>query len=240
MEFLRHRGAADHLAALDHLHAQAGHRQIGRAGEAVMARSDDDDVGFVHVCFRMSSIVIPGRVRRCETRNLEIPGSVASHHPGMTFQSFSEDVNVSTALSDASVPGPALPAILPYALSCTPRRPCRNPAAGARRIQAGAFMSLSDPSAVTDAAFRCPQPAGAGGLHGSDLRQRVAAVLGAAAVHKNGAAAARRLAGGVVGGDGVLPVAAARRLCLCALPDAAARTACCRWRSIWCCWWSRC
>ena len=54
MEFLRHRGAADHLAALDHLHAQAGHRQIGRAGEAVMARADDDDVGFVHVRFRMS------------------------------------------------------------------------------------------------------------------------------------------------------------------------------------------
>ena len=53
MEFLGHRRAADHLAALDHLHAQAGHRQIGRAGEAVMARADDDDVGFVHVCFRV-------------------------------------------------------------------------------------------------------------------------------------------------------------------------------------------
>jgi hypothetical protein len=26
MEFLGHRGAADHLAAVDHLHAQAGHR----------------------------------------------------------------------------------------------------------------------------------------------------------------------------------------------------------------------
>ena len=52
MEFLGHRGAADHLAALDHLHAQAGHRQIGRAGEAVMAGSDDEDVGFVHVRFK--------------------------------------------------------------------------------------------------------------------------------------------------------------------------------------------
>ena len=69
-------------------------------------------------------------------------------------------------------------------------------------------------------AFRGPQPAGAGGLYGRDLRQCAAAVLGAAAVHQDGAAAARRLAGGVVGGDGVLPVAAARGLCLCALPDA--------------------
>src|SRR5882757_8853416 len=31
----------------------------------------------------------------------------------------------------------------------------------------------------------------------------------------------RRLAGGVVGGDGVFPVAAARRLCLCAFSDQA-------------------
>jgi hypothetical protein len=52
MEFLRHRGAADHLAALDNFHAQAGHREIGRAGEAVMPRTDDDNVGFVHVRFK--------------------------------------------------------------------------------------------------------------------------------------------------------------------------------------------
>ena len=70
------------------------------------------------------------------------------------------------------------------------------------------------------AAFRSAKPAGAGGLHRRDLRQRAAAVLGAAPVHQDGAAAARRLAGGVVGGDGVLPVAAARRLRLCAFPDA--------------------
>ena len=57
MEFLRHRGAADHLAALDHLHAQAGHREIGRAGEAVMPGADDDDVRLGHVRF---SIVITG------------------------------------------------------------------------------------------------------------------------------------------------------------------------------------
>ena len=52
MKFLGHRRAAGHLAALDHLHAQAGHREIGRAGEAVMPRTDDDDVCFVHVRFK--------------------------------------------------------------------------------------------------------------------------------------------------------------------------------------------
>ena len=60
MEFLRHRGAADHLAALDHLHAQPGHRQIGRAGEAVMPGADDDDVGFVHDGF-MNVLSMPER-----------------------------------------------------------------------------------------------------------------------------------------------------------------------------------
>src|ERR1700682_3039022 len=36
-------------------------------------------------------------------------------------------------------------------LHCPLRRaPCRNPAAGARRVQAGAFMTSPDPSAVTD------------------------------------------------------------------------------------------
>ena len=139
----------------------------------------------------------------------------------MTFSILSEDVNASTALSDVQVPVPALPAILPYALSCAAGDLAGIPPPAARRIQAGAFMNFSEPSAVTDQPSDCPKPAGAGGLHGSDLRQRVAAVLGAAAVHQNGAAAARRFAGGVVGGDGVLPVAAARRLCLCALPDAA-------------------
>src|SRR5437588_9771805 len=64
------------------------------------------------------------------------------------------------------------------------------------------------------------KPAGAGGLYRRHLCQRAALVLGAAAVHEDGAAPARRLAGGVVGGDGVLPVAAARWLFLCAFPDA--------------------
>ena len=56
MKFLGHRGAADHLAALDHLHAQARHREIGRAGEAVMPRPDDDDVRFVHVRFSFKKV----------------------------------------------------------------------------------------------------------------------------------------------------------------------------------------
>ena len=45
MEFLGHRRAAYHLAPLDDLDPQSGHREIGRAGEAVMACADDDDVG---------------------------------------------------------------------------------------------------------------------------------------------------------------------------------------------------
>ncbi|MGY4597643.1 hypothetical protein ACVWXL_005389 [Bradyrhizobium sp. GM22.5] len=70
------------------------------------------------------------------------------------------------------------------------------------------------------AAVIVTQPAAADGLHRRDLRQRAVAVLGAAAVHEDGPAAARRLAGGVVGGDGVLPVAAAGGLRLCAFVDA--------------------
>ena len=52
MEFLGHRRPAHDLAAVEHLHAQAGHREIGRAGEAVVPRTDDDDVRFVHVHFK--------------------------------------------------------------------------------------------------------------------------------------------------------------------------------------------
>ena len=52
MEFLGHRRAADHLAALEHLHAQAGHREIGRADQAVVAGADDDDVGILTFRFK--------------------------------------------------------------------------------------------------------------------------------------------------------------------------------------------
>src|SRR6266852_5887893 len=69
-------------------------------------------------------------------------------------------------------------------------------------------------------AVRFAKQAGAGGLHRRDLCQRAVVVFRAASVYQDGAAAARRIAGGVVGGDGVLPVAAARRLRLCACPDA--------------------
>ena len=48
MKFFRHRGAADHLAALDHLYAQSGHREIGRASEAVVPRADDDNISLSH------------------------------------------------------------------------------------------------------------------------------------------------------------------------------------------------
>ena len=56
MEFLGHRGAADHLAALDHFYAQAGHREIGGAGEAVMPRPDDDNVCLVHASFSFKKV----------------------------------------------------------------------------------------------------------------------------------------------------------------------------------------
>ena len=53
VEFLGHRRAADHAAPLDHADPQAVHRQIGGAGQAVVARANDDNVGsgFAH-CFR--------------------------------------------------------------------------------------------------------------------------------------------------------------------------------------------
>ena len=211
MEFFRHRRAADDLAAFDHLHAQAGHREIGRAGEAVMPRADDDDVGFVHVRFNEGH----SGSMRSQTRNRG-PGSALRTVPNR--RSSLADVHV--AQRQVCSFWACIARNVAYALSC--RRQLAGSAAGARRVQAGAFMSLSDPSAVTDA-IPCPEPAGAGGLYRGDLRQRAAAVLGAAAVHQDGAAAARRLAGGMVGGDGVFPVAAARRLRLCAFPDEAAQ-----------------
>ena len=47
MEFLGHRGAADDAAPLEHAHLQARRREIARAGEAVVARADDDGVVFL-------------------------------------------------------------------------------------------------------------------------------------------------------------------------------------------------
>ena len=101
------------------------------------------------------------------------------------------------------------------------RRPCRKSRHRRPPVSSRSFDDFSRSVRFSGPAFRKPEPAGPGRLHRRDLRQCAAAVFGAAAVHQDGAAAARRLAGGVVGGDGVLPVAAARRLCLCAFSDAA-------------------
>ena len=70
MELLGDRGAADHLAPLEHVHAQARHREIGRAGEAVMAGADDDDVGFVHDSLEVHSEV---RFARIGPPGIEVP-----------------------------------------------------------------------------------------------------------------------------------------------------------------------
>src|SRR6185312_5290134 len=104
-------------------------------------------------------------------------------------------------------------------MPCAPLRPVRRPPGRSRSVHE--FARCRRRSACRDgAAHRRAQPPGAGGLYRGDLRQRSAAVFGAALVHQDGAAAARRLAGGVVGGDGVFPVAVARRLRLRAFPDA--------------------
>jgi len=52
VKFLGDRGAADDLAPLDDLHGEALAREIGRAGEAIMSRADDDDVRLCHVSFK--------------------------------------------------------------------------------------------------------------------------------------------------------------------------------------------
>ena len=209
MEFLRHRGAADHLAALDHLHAQAGHREIGRAGEAVMARADDDNVRLVSCQLQLQEgLMSVGSSFR------DGPKDADPESRTFRVRCFASPRN-DTCLSPHCSPCRPM-------LHCAPAGgPAGNPATGARRFPAGVFMTSPDPSVVSGPAFRKPKPAGAGRLYRRDLRQRAAAVFGAAVVHQDGAAAARRLAGGVVGGDGVLPVAAARRLCLCAFSDAA-------------------
>ena len=81
-------------------------------------------------------------------------------------------------------------------------------------------MSLSEPSAAASS----PLPGTGWCWRSTPPRSSSGAAVRSAAVHQDGVAAARRLARGVVGGDGVLPVAA-RRLCLCAsCRSAAARS----------------
>ncbi len=136
----------------------------------------------------------------------------------------SEDARIITASSDDLVSGPRIARrVAICSIGRLRRAPCRTPR---RRRPPGSSRSLHDFSRSVRGhgpAIREPKPAGADGLYRGHLCQRAAAVLGAAVVHQNGAAAARRLAGGMVGGDGVFPVAAAWRLCLRAL-------------SVWCCW----
>ena len=45
MEFLGHRRATDEVPALEHAHLQAGGREIGRADQAVVSATDDQDIG---------------------------------------------------------------------------------------------------------------------------------------------------------------------------------------------------
>src|SRR3569623_973892 len=118
--------------------------------------------------------------------------------------------------SDFSQPGTAAGPSLSVHPCCDPlvkRRSRAFPACGRLRSCHDLFVT------GRCGTVRHAQPCCARGLYRDDFHERAAAVLGTAAVHENGAAAARRLARGVVGGDGILPVAAARRLCLCACAD---------------------
>src|ERR1700722_9680956 len=122
MKFLRDRGATDHVTAVDHLHAQPGHRQIGRASEAVMPRPNDDDVGVCHGCFKKFP-VIPGH-RAAMNPNLEIPRCAIAHlrsgssdHPGMTRLLLTLPEAFISAQGEVMIlsPHPGLPAASPYA-----------------------------------------------------------------------------------------------------------------------------
>jgi hypothetical protein len=69
MELLGDRGAADDAAPFQDFDAEPGHSEIGRAGEAVMAAADDDDVvlhqpGQALVWWFRSSLQFPRRVRQ--------------------------------------------------------------------------------------------------------------------------------------------------------------------------------
>src|SRR2546421_9037968 len=71
--FLGHRGATDAFAALEHEHLAAAAREIGGAGEPVVAAADDDGVVALHARFRGGSkngfftTCAAARLRRCST-----------------------------------------------------------------------------------------------------------------------------------------------------------------------------
>jgi hypothetical protein len=48
MEFLRNRGAANHAAPFQNAHTQAGHAEIGRAGQPIVTSSDYDGIEIGH------------------------------------------------------------------------------------------------------------------------------------------------------------------------------------------------
>ncbi len=76
MEFRRHRRAAHDCAALDDFDPQAGTAEIGRAGEAVVAGADDDDVVSLH---RKSSRVrrVARRAAPCSNSHDPLPAHLA-------------------------------------------------------------------------------------------------------------------------------------------------------------------
>ena len=75
-------------------------------------------------------------------------------------------------------------------------------------------------SAATNSGACAALETGSGRVHGRGIHQRILAVRRAADVHAHGSAAPRRLSIGLVGGHGVLPDHAVRRLRLRAYPDA--------------------
>src|ERR1700694_4930949 len=81
MKLLRDSGAPHHLAALDHLYAQSGHRQIGRASEAVMPRADDDDICLGHVWSRHSGMTLRSLAKKCISEQLDV--AIPVHRPAL-------------------------------------------------------------------------------------------------------------------------------------------------------------
>ena len=79
VKFFRHRGAADHLAALDDFYAQSGHREISRAGEAIVPRADDDNVGLSHV--RLQEVLIACEVVMTISLRADICTAVSPYAP---------------------------------------------------------------------------------------------------------------------------------------------------------------
>src|SRR5260370_7107014 len=148
------------------------------------------------------------------SRNLEIPGSLVSLAPRNDFRRWQRrrvKCGFGFPRADLLAASRYAPLRASGARAAGPWRP----PGSRRRVHA-----FTRSARCHGAAFRQPKPAGPGPLPLGGLCQRAAPVLGATLVRQDGTAAARRFAGGVVGGDGVFPVAAARRLCLCALSDA--------------------